>query len=252
MPAGAGTVPGALAARCSSPAASPDRKVAAAHRERGHRLPIPSTAHRARQTPVLSVPRTPRLHAASMQAMWRTPITTSGPAAPTIDTGREYRHHGAEHSFGRRHRRRAHKQHRRALGGYTRGRRRWRSGRGRPGTVRWRWRPSRRRHLAAAAFPGSAAGRTMGRVRSRAWGWFAGAESAVFAGGHAFATVVALDAGVDLVVGESGELVAAPFASYGHVLWGTAGSKEPRPPRERETRQPGFSLKLPDAGRPGV
>jgi hypothetical protein len=94
----------------------------------------------------------------------------------------------------------------------------------------------------------------MGRARSRAWAGFAGAEGehAVFAGGHAFATVVALDAGVDLVFGESGELVAAPFASDRHVPCVRQIARNPRPPRERETRQPGFSSQLPDAGRPGV
>jgi hypothetical protein len=35
--------------------------------------------------------------------------------------------------------------------------------------------------------------------------------------GYAFAAVVALDAGVDLLSGESGDLVAAPFAPDGHV-----------------------------------
>jgi hypothetical protein len=41
--------------------------------------------------------------------------------------------------------------------------------------------------FSSCCFPGSAAGRTTGRVRSRARGWLAGADSPVFAGGHASA-----------------------------------------------------------------
>jgi hypothetical protein len=49
----------------------------------------------------------------------------------------------------------------------------------------------------------------------------------VFARGHAFAAIIAPDAGVDLVFGESGELVAAPFASDGHVPWVRRTARNP-------------------------
>ena len=53
------------------------------------------------------------------------------------------------------------------------------------------------------------------------------AEGAVFAEGHAFATAVASDAGVDLVFGESGELVAAPSAPDGHAPWVRQAARNP-------------------------
>src|SRR6266567_5968227 len=45
--------------------------------------------------------------------------------------------------------------------------------------------------------------------------------------GPAFAAIIASDAGVDLVFGESGELVAAPFASDGHVPWVRRTARNP-------------------------
>jgi hypothetical protein len=84
--------------------------------------------------------------------------------------------------------------------------------------------------LSVAAFLGSAVGRTIGRVRSRARGGLAGAEGegVVFAGGHAFAPGRRLGrAGVDLVFGESCEPVAAPFAADGHMPWVRQAARNP-------------------------
>jgi sigma-54 dependent transcriptional regulator, acetoin dehydrogenase operon transcriptional activator AcoR len=107
--------------------------------------------------------------------------------------------------------------------------------------------------LSVAAFLGSAVGRTIGRVRSRARaGW---PEPRV----RAWCSPGVMHSPRSSPWTRAWIWYSASPASWSpHVRSGwshtvsTAGSKEPRPPRERETGQPGFSLQLPDAGRPGV